>query len=367
MTKLRSRAAILYEFNKPLVIDEITVDAPKAGEVRVKMAAAGVCHSDLHVMQNIHPLPLPLVIGHEGAGVVESVGPGVTHVQPGDHVVLSWLPSCGVCRSCQRNRPAICLDTGWAEGGKLRDGTGRFRHHDAEILHYGASSTFSDYTVVPAQSAIKVDRRAPLAPLSLIGCAVTTGVGAVLNSARVRPEDRVAIVGCGGVGLSAVQGARIAGAEMILAVDTSDEKLALARELGATHTVNSRDPKAVEAIHDLSAGGVDFAFEAVGLPVTIDLALAALGKGGEAILIGMPHPDVMTAVPSLDFVVSERGVRGSWYGSSRPTVDFPKMVEYYLSGALRLDLMVETRPLEEVNDAFDAMAAGKPGRTVLTF
>ena len=364
---MRSKAAVMYGYNQPLVIEEIIVDPPKAGEVRVKIAAAGVCHSDLHVMHGVYQYPLPLVIGHEGAGIVESVGAGVTHVRPGDHVVLSWLPSCGACRSCLRDRPAICLDVDWVEGGRMRDGTGRFKCEDAEIFHYGASSTFSEYTVVPAQAAIKVDERAPLAPLSLIGCAVTTGVGAVLNTARVRAGDRVCIIGCGGVGLNAVQGARIAGAETIIAVDTTDSKLHLAREMGATHLVNSTDPKALEIIREQSGGGVDFAFEAVGLFQTIDMAVSVLGKGGEAILIGMSDPNLKTTVPSLDFLINERGVRGSWYGSSRPAVDFPLMVELYQSGKLKLDSMVTTRPLEEVNEAFADLESGKPGRTVLLF
>lgn len=357
----------MYGYNQPLVIEEIEVDGPKANEVRVKMEAAGVCHSDLHAIHGTFKANLPLVLGHEGAGIVEAVGAGVSYVRPGDHVVLSWLPSCGGCRSCLRGRPVICLDVDWPASGKLRDGTGRFRCDDAEVFHYGASSTFTEYTVVPAQSVIKVDERAPFGPISLIGCAVTTGVGAVLNTANVKPEDRVAIVGCGGVGLNAIQAARIAGAEMIVAIDTSPAKLELAREMGATHVVDSRDPTCVEMVKDLTQGGVDFAFEGVGLDATVNLAIDILGKGGEAILIGMSKPDLKTQIPTLGFVTRETAVRGSWYGSSRPAVDFPRMVDLYMSGTLRLDMMINLRPLETVNEAFADLAAGKPGRTVLTF
>jgi S-(hydroxymethyl)glutathione dehydrogenase / alcohol dehydrogenase len=362
------RAAILYEHNSPLVIEEVEIDPPKSGEVLVRMAASGVCHSDLHMLQGIHPSPLPAILGHEGAGVVEEVDPSVANVKPGDHVILSWLPYCGHCRMCARGRPNICENVAWSEVGTMADGTVRFQKGEERIHHYIATSSFAELSVVPAQSAIPVDPSLPLTELSLMGCAVATGVGAVFNTARVRPGDTVAVVGCGGVGLNCVQGAVIANAGVIVAVDTEPGKLELARALGATHTVNPTDSPVVEAVRDLVGGdGVDHSFEAIGNPATIELAIGLVGRGGQAILIGMAPPEARVTFDALNVTFQEIDIKGCWYGSVRPPVDFPLLVDLYREGKLRLDPMIRTCALDEVNDAFRALEAGETARSVIVY
>jgi len=249
------RAAVLYEFGAPLVVEEVELDAPRAGEVLVRMAASGVCHSDLHVARGVHPTALPVVLGHEGAGVVEEVGPGVANVEPGDHVLLTWLPYCGRCRHCARGRPNRCENVAWYDA-TMEDGTCRF-HRDGRRIHHYNTSSFAERSVVPARTAIPVDPELSLTELALMGCAVMTGVGAALNTACVRAGESVAVVGCGGVGLNVIQGARIAGASTIVAVDVVAAKLELARELGATDAVDASSVDPVEAVLELTAGGVD--------------------------------------------------------------------------------------------------------------
>jgi S-(hydroxymethyl)glutathione dehydrogenase/alcohol dehydrogenase len=359
------KAAVLYEFGAPLVVEELELDPPGPGEILVRMAASGVCHSDLHVLQGVHPTALPVVLGHEGAGVVEEVGAGVAHVRPGDHVMLTWLPYCGRCRQCARGRPNLCENVAWYDA-TLEDGTCRFRLGGRRIHHYNTSS-FAERSVVPAQTAIPVDADLPLDELALMGCAVMTGVGAALNTARVAAGDTVAVVGCGGVGLNVVQGAAIAGAGTIVAVDVVDEKLELARSLGATHAVNPRELDAVEAVRDLSRGGVDHAFEALGQPETIALALELTGRGGQAILIGMAPPEARVPLDALTATLEERVVRGCWYGSCRPLHDFPRLVDLYRSGKLRLDPLITRIGLEDVNEAFARMEAGETARSVIVY
>jgi S-(hydroxymethyl)glutathione dehydrogenase/alcohol dehydrogenase len=359
------RAAVLYEFNAPLVVEELELDPPKAGEVLVRMAASGVCHSDLHVVQGIHPTALPAVLGHEGAGVVEAVGPEVAGLAPGDHVMLSWLPYCGRCRHCVRGRPNRCENVAWYDS-TMEDGTCRF-HLDGRPIHHYNTSSFAERSVVPARTAIRVDPALPLTELALMGCAVMTGVGAVLNTARVRPGDSVAVVGCGGVGLNVVQGARIAGATTIVAVDTVPAKLELARELGATHTVDAAAGDPVEAVLELVAGGVDHAFEALGRPETIETTLRLTGRGGQAVLIGMAPPEARVPLDALTLTLEERCVRGCWYGSCVPLRDFPLLVELYRDGRLHLDSLIATCSLDDVNDAFRRMEAGETARSVIVY
>ena len=359
------RAAVLYEFNEPLVVEDVELDGPKEGEVAIRMAASGVCHSDLHVVQNIHPTLLPAILGHEGAGVVEEIGPGVTNVQPGDHVMLTWLPYCGHCRWCATGRPNLCENVGWYDA-TLEDGTTRFHVGDRRIHHYNTSS-FAERSVVPARTAIPVDPSLPLTELALMGCAVMTGVGAVLNTARVRPGDSVAVVGCGGVGLNVVQGAAIAGAQTIVAVDVVASKLETAVGLGATHTVDASAGNAIEAVHELTGGGADHAFEAIGRPETIELAIQLTGRAGQAILVGMAPPDARIPFDALTATLEERSIRGCWYGSCRPLVDFPMLVDLYTSGKLKLDPMISTCDLDGVNDAFEAMKRGESARTVIVY
>jgi S-(hydroxymethyl)glutathione dehydrogenase/alcohol dehydrogenase len=359
------KAAVLYEYGAPLVIEELELDPPREGELLVRMAASGVCHSDLHTARGIHPTAVPTVLGHEGAGVVEEVGPGVTHVEPGDHVMLTWLPYCGRCRQCRRGRPNRCEEVAWYDT-TLADGTCRL-HKDGRRIHHYNTSSFAERSVVPAQTAIPVDPDLPLTELALMGCAVMTGVGAALNTAGVRPGDTAVVVGCGGVGLNVVQGCAIGGATTIIAVDIVQSKLELARELGATHAVDAGVEDPIESVRDLTGGGADYAFEALGSPQTIELALQLTGRGGQAILVGMAPPDARIPVDALTLTVEERAVRGCWYGSCVPLRDFPILVDLYRSGRLRLDPLITRCSLEDVNEAFRQIEAGSTARSVIVF
>jgi S-(hydroxymethyl)glutathione dehydrogenase / alcohol dehydrogenase len=359
------KAAVLHEFGRPLVVEELELDPPRAGEVGVRMVASGVCHSDLHVAGGVHPTALPVVLGHEGAGVVESVGPGVAGLAPGDHVLLTWLPYCGHCRECVRGRPNICENTAWYDA-TMEDGTCRFHLRGQEVHHYNTSS-FAERSVVPARTAVKVDPSLPLAELALMGCAVMTGVGAVINTARVRPGETVAVVGCGGVGLNVVQGARIAGAAAIVAIDVVAAKLELARELGATAVVDASRGGVADAVRELVGGGVDHAFEALGRPETIATTLELVGRGGEAVLIGMAPPEALVAFDALTTTLEERVVRGSWYGSCVPLRDLPLLVDLYRDGRLRLEPLISRCSLDDVNDAFARMQAGETARSVIVY
>src|ERR1700733_1800509 len=358
------RAAVLHEFGQPLVVEELELDPPREGEVRVQMVARGVCPSDLHVVQGIHPTSLPVVLGHEGAGIVEDLGPGVSGLEPGDHVLLTWLPYCGHCRECVRGRPNICENTAWYDA-TMEDGTCRFSLGGEPVHHYNTSS-FAERSVVPARTAIKVDPDLPLSELALMGCAVMTGVGAVLNTARVRPGETVAVVGCGGVGLNVVQGARIAGAGTIIAIDIVPAHLELARELGATDVVDGRtDP--VAAVRELVPAGVDHAFEALGRPETIATTLELTARGGQALLIGMAPPDARVGLDALTMTLEERSVRGSWYGSCVPLRDIPLLIKLYRDGRLRLEPLITTCGLDDVNDAFVRMQAGETARSGIVY
>jgi S-(hydroxymethyl)glutathione dehydrogenase/alcohol dehydrogenase len=359
-------AAVMAQVGAPLDVREISVDAPHAGEVLVRMAASGVCHSDLHTLDGVQPFPLPVVLGHEGAGVVEAVGPDVTGLQAGDHVMLSWVPYCGRCRMCAQGRPNLCEDLAWSDAGTMMDGTVRF-HAGATRVHHYTVSTFSGRSVVPAQSCIPVAGDLPLTELALMGCAVMTGFGAVFNTAGVRPGDRVAVIGCGGVGLNVIQAAAIAGATTIIAVDVSREALALAESLGATATVCASGAEAEAAIRRHGGGAVDCAFEALGRRDTIELALGVTGRGGQTVLIGMAAPGVPASIDPLSITLEERVVRGCWYGSCRPPVDFPVLVDLYRAGRIRLAAMTEPIRLQDVNAAFDALRSGRAGRSVIVF
>jgi S-(hydroxymethyl)glutathione dehydrogenase/alcohol dehydrogenase len=359
-------AAVMTAAGVPLDVRQVEVDSPRAGEVLVRMAASGVCHSDLHTLDGVQPFPLPVILGHEGAGIVEAVGPEVTGVAAGDHVMLSWMPYCGHCRMCARGRQSLCEELAWSDAGTMMDGTVRF-HADGQPIHHYTTSSFSSVSVVPAQTCIPVASDLPLAELALMGCAVMTGFGAVLNTAQVRAGDRVAVIGCGGVGLNVVQAAALAGATTIVAVDVSEAALELARSLGATHAVRATGEAAVEEIVRLTGGGVDAAFEALGRRDTIELALAITGRGGQAVLIGMAAPGETASFDPLTMTFEERVVRGSWYGSCRPPVDFPVLVDLYRAGRIQLATMTETIALDEINAAFHALRTGRAGRSVIVY
>lgn len=357
-----TRAAILHAIEQPLVIEEIDVAPPQHGEVLVRMTASGVCHSDLHSITGTFPWPMPSILGHEGAGIVEAIGPGVDNVAPGDHVLLTWLPYCGSCRQCTRGRPNICEGLAWVDTGTMMDGTTRFSNQRGPIYHY-TGSTFTERSVVPAQTCIRIEPDLDPAEICLFGCAVMTGVGAVLNSANVQPGESVAVVGCGGVGLNVIQGARIAGAGRIVAIDRVPAKLEVARALGATEVIDagSADPRVV------LADGVDYVFEAIGRPDTIDLAIDLTAPGGQVVLVGMAPVGTSTTVEPLTMTMTDRIVRGSWYGGTVPERDFPLLIDLYRRGELRLDAMVERIGLDDINAAFDAIRTGDAVRRVIVF
>lgn len=333
----------------------------------MRFAASGVCHSDLDTVKGIDPSPLPVILGHEGAGVVEDVGEGVNDLHVGDHVVLSWLPYCGRCRRCSSGRPNLCENLEWFNSGTMRDGATRF-HRDGRPVYHHTPASFSERSVVPAETALQLDPSMPLAEAALLGCAVMTGVGAVLNTARVRAGESVVVIGCGGVGLNVVQGASIAGASPIVAIDVVAEKLRLARLLGATDTWNASDGGEEEFVRDLLAGGADYVFEVLGNPRTIELAVNLLTTGGKAILVGIASPGAGVSIEAAAMTSGAREIVGCWYGSCVPPRDFPALLRLYRSGRLKLDPLIgATCALDEVNDAFARMETGEVARTVIRY
>lgn len=361
------RAVVFTGVGEPLRVEELELEAPRAGEVRVRVAAAGVCHSDLHVFQGGWTHHTPIVLGHEGGGVVVEVGEGVDDLAVGDHVILSWMPACGRCRQCDAGRPWLCeaaLDAMETDG--LLDGTTRLRRPTGEpVHHYLASAVFAEEAVVPAKGAVKIREDAPLDTVCIIGCAVATGVGAVRNTAAVEAGSRVVVLGLGAVGLSAVQGAVLAGARTIVAVDVDQRKLDLAREFGATDVVDARGADPVEAVCEL-CGGADYAFECAGLPLTAQQAATMLDTHGMAVIVGQPRSGTSASFDPLLVSCYEHRIVGSNYGSTDPRRDFPALVDAYMRGDLAVDkLITGRRPLAEAQAAFDDLAAGKAIRTVL--
>jgi NDMA-dependent alcohol dehydrogenase len=367
---MKARGAVLFQPGSPLEICDVDVAAPRAGEALVKMAAAGVCHTDLHVMRGKFSAPLPAVLGHEGAGVIADVGPGVTSLKAGDPVVPLWRLSCGVCEYCRRGRPALCTEgTRIRNTGRLPDGTSRLSLNGRELKHYAGVSTFCEYSVVPEAALLKISREVPLDRAALLGCAVVTGVGAVANAAKVRPGESVAVFGVGGVGLNVIQGAALAGANPIVAVDRHESKLELAKRLGATHGVNAASGNAAEQVRALTGGrGVDHAFDAAGLPETVRAAYDSLAKLGALVVLGIAPAGTDVALPLTSLVFEERRILGSFYGSGRPREDIPGLVEQYRTGRLKLDELVTRRyPLEQINEAYVALDRGEVARSVVVF
>jgi NDMA-dependent alcohol dehydrogenase len=366
------KAAVLIGIDQPLEIrDDVEVEAPHAGEVKVRMAASGVCHSDLSVQNGTLMGGPPMVLGHEGAGIIEEVGPGVTKLAPGDHVVISWVPQDGTCFYCLRGQPQLCeAGTQAMMTGGLLDGTPRMSSHGAPLPQMAASGTFSEVTVVPEVGAVKVPADFDLKLAALIGCGVLTGAGAAMNTADIHPGDTVAVVGCGGVGLNVIQGARIAGAAEIIAVDMNETKLSLAKEFGATAVVNASQADPVSQVMEMTAQrGADVAFEVIGLEKTIEQTITMTRRGGQAILVGVPKMDAMINLPAFfGVVLQEKTIKGCWYGSSDVQRDVPKLVDLYKKGQLKLDELVSrTITLEQVNEAFDAMKTGEVARSVIEY
>jgi Zn-dependent alcohol dehydrogenase len=331
----------------------------------VRIAATGVCHSDLHYIKGDLVMPLPVVLGHEAAGIVEAVGPGVTSVRPGDRVVILFAPACGHCRYCDSGRPHLC-EMRYRVRGKMPDGTTRLRARGREVHHFTCVSSWAERAVVPEAGVLPIGPDVPLAAAALLGCAVTTGVGAVVNTARVVPGSSVAVFGLGGVGLNVVQGARLAGAATIIGVDLLDHRLEAARRLGATHTVNAGRADPVAEIRDLTQGGVDYAFEVIGRAATVRQAVDACARGGTAVVVGLPPSREELHLPGPAFVLDEKTLRACFYGSSRLRADIPRLLALYRAGRLALDeLVTATFPLDQVNDAVAALDRGDGLRSVL--
>jgi len=365
---MKAKAAILFEVGQRLDIREVDVARPRAGEVLVRMAVGGICHSDLHVMTGHLNAPIPSILGHEGAGTVVETGSGVTSVRPGDNVIPLWRLSCGECEYCTSARPALCaVGLTIRSTGRLLDGSSRFSLNGSEIKHFLGVSTFSEYTVILERALVKVPRDIPLQQAALLGCAVITGIGAVMNAARVKPGSQVAVFGSGGVGLNVIQGAALAGAEKIIAVDLLDNKLEMARQFGATHTVNASSGDPVEQVRSLTGQrGVDYAFEVIGLPQTVRQAFDSLAKRGEAIVLGVTPLETEVSIPIMPLIFEERVLKGSVYGSSRPRIDIPKLMNLYRAGKLKLDeLVTRTYSFDQINEAYAALERGEVARTVV--
>jgi S-(hydroxymethyl)glutathione dehydrogenase / alcohol dehydrogenase len=358
------RAAVLPVIPSMLEVAEIQIDRPGPREVLVRTVAAGLCHSDLHFMEGKYSCGTPTVPGHEAAGIVEAVGAAVTHVKPGDHVIGCLSIFCGHCEYCLSGRPVLCDRQGLERGD---DQPPRLSRDGVPIHQFLRLSAFAEMMLVHENTLVKIREEMPLDRAALIGCAVTTGLGAVFNTAKVTPGSTVAVVGCGGVGLNSVQGAVIAGAGRVIAVDMNPWKLEVARTFGATDLVDARAGDPVEQVRELTDGGVEYAFEAIGLKVTAEQSFAMLRKGGTATIIGMIPEGERIELPGSEFL-DEKKIQGSNMGSNRFRVDMPRYVDLYLSGRLKLDELVSARiGLEQINDGFDAMRRGEVARSVIEF
>jgi Zn-dependent alcohol dehydrogenase len=361
---MRTTSAVFYAAKQPIRVEEVELQAPQAREVLVRVAATGACHSDYHAVDgHTTASTVPMVMGHEASGIVEDVGPGVTGFRPGDHVVFAIRTMCGACKYCSTGRPNLCNGI-VNKPGHMVDGTTRFKKLDGSPLNHGLA-TFSKYTVVPEWSLVKVRDDVPIERLASIGCAVVTGVGAVVNTAQVPAGATVAVWGCGGVGLNVIQGAVIAGASQIIAIDVAASKFAFAMQFGATHTVDASKTNPVEAVMDLTGGGADFTFEVIGRPDTLRQAFEATCPGGTACMVGVPPSGGEVSVPMRPLFLDRRLI-GSSAGTGRPRVDFPWFIELYRQGRLKLDeLQSRFRPLEEINEAFQDMLSGEVARTII--
>jgi S-(hydroxymethyl)glutathione dehydrogenase/alcohol dehydrogenase len=358
------RAALLHNTGDETleIIDDLEVDAPGPGEVTIKIEATGVCHSDLHAMQGSLPQPAPFVPGHEGAGIISAVGEGVTALAEGDHVVVAWSPPCGKCNNCvERKQPHLCVMIQFAIAG-----VPRFKRNGEDVYGMAGTGTFAEYLTVPQEAAVKIDDDIPFEIASLIGCGVSTGVGAAINTAKVEPGSKVVVFGCGGVGIAAIQGAHVAGASIIVAVDLNEDKLELAKSFGATHGCKPDDLAALQG--ELTGDGFDYSFEAIGLPVTMRAAYDAVRRGGTACVIGVGAMDKEVSFNGFEIFFSEKNFMGSYYGSVDVRSDFHRLLSLWKSGQLNLDGMITNRmKIDEINEAFDIMRKGEAIRTVITF
>jgi alcohol dehydrogenase len=372
---MKTRAAILtkvgapapYATSRPLEITDVELAPPGPGEVLLRMKAAGLCHSDLSVIDGNRPRPVPMALGHEGAGVVEEIGAGVTDLVVGDHVVTAFVPSCGHCMPCESGRPALC-EPGLAANtaGTLLGGARRITRGGAPIHHHLGVSAFAEYATVSRNSVVRVDRSLGFAEAAVFGCAVITGTGAVINTADLPLHRSIAVIGLGGVGLAALLGARVREAHTIVAVDLSAKKLSLAKSLGATHTFDAASGDVVEAVRAATNGGVEYAFEMAGSVKAMELAYKITRRGGTTVTAGLSHPQAMFSIPHVGIVAEERTIKGSYLGSCVPSRDIPRYVEWYQQGKLPVDqLLSETIALEEINAGFDRLASGETLRQTI--
>ncbi len=369
---MQARAAVAWAADQPLEIDMIEVAAPKAGEVLVRMVASGVCHTDAYTLSGRDPEGVfPAILGHEGSGVVEDVGPGVTTLKAGDHVIPLYTPECGQCSFCSSGKTNLCQAIRTTQGqGLMPDGTSRFRARGQTVYHYMGTSTFSEYTVLPEIALARINPAAPLDKVCLLGCGITTGIGAVLNTARVQAGATVAVFGLGAIGLSVIQGAVMAGAGRIIGIDINSSKFDMARRLGATDTVNPKDhPVSIqEVIVDMTDGGVDYSFECIGNVEVMRAALECCHKGwGESVIIGVAPAGAEIATRPFQLVTG-RVWRGTAFGGARGRTDVPKIVDWYMAGKIEIDPMItHTLTLENINEGFDLMHAGKSIRSVVVY
>ena len=356
-----------YSVSRPLRVDELDLAPPGLNEVLIRIKAAGLCHSDLSVINGDRPRPTPMALGHEAAGIVEALGEGVTDLAVGDHVVLVFVPSCGHCQPCAEGRPALCEPGAAANGaGTLLGGARRLTRAGQTINHHLGCSAFASHAVVSRRSVIKVDGELPFEHAALFGCAVLTGVGAVINTARVRAGSTVAVVGLGGVGLASVLGAVAAGARQVIAIDLADDKLALAQSLGATHTFNAGSTGVIEAIREASTGGVDTAIEMAGSTRAFEIAYRITRRGGTTVTAGLPPPDATWAMPVVNLVAEERTIKGSYVGTCVPLRDIPRYVDLFRAGRLPVDrLLSGSLSLDNINRGFDLLHQGKAVRQVV--
>ena len=375
---MKTTGAVLYEMekpapyaqSKPLHIEELTLDGPGPGEVLVEVRAAGLCHSDLSVIDGARPRVMPMVLGHEAAGIVRDIGADVTEFKPGDHVVFSYVPVCGHCACCSIGRASLCENGAKANvAGSLLRGGRRFKTAAGRELHHHLGvSGFSQFTVSAQESLVKIDKTVAFEKAALFGCAVMTGVGAVVNTAKVPSGSSAAVFGLGGVGLSTIMGLKAVGAWPVVAIDRFPEKLNLAKSLGATHTINAADIDAVAALRDLTSGGAQYVFEAVGSDKVLAQAYSGTRRGGVTVTIGLPHPSKQLTIQAVSLVAEERTLMGSYMGSAVPRRDAPRYINMYLAGMLPVDkLFSGTIPLSKINEGFDHLASGQTVRQVVTF
>lgn len=366
---LRSTDAPLpFAKSKPLSIEDIELDPPGSNEVLIKVGGAGLCHSDLSVMNGSRPRPVPMVMGHEGAGEVVEIGDAITDVAVGDHIVFQFSPSCGRCRRCLEGRPQVCEVAAISKANGDLMGGGR-RLHDADgvaVAHHSGVSCFAEYAVADRGSIVVIDKDLPLDEAAIFGCAVMTGVGAVINTARILPGDSVAVIGLGGVGLNGLLGAKLGGAETIVAIDLSDEKLGLARQLGATHTINATDPNHVEQVRDLTNGGVDFAIDLAGAIPAMETAYGVTRYGGTVVTAGLSPSTAEFSFIQSNLVSEEKSIKGSYMGSCVPVRDIPRFISLYRQGRLPVDRLLSQRVgFDGINEGFDLLQQNATVRQIL--